>query len=357
MQPDLVGSTTMEAAVFYGTQDIRVEQVDIPDLAADEVLLRVRAVSICGTDLRTYSSGHFRIPPGTRRILGHELAGEIAAIGSKVGGEELGQRVTIAPDIGCGTCYQCIQGNDHVCANYEALGINLDGAFAEYMRVPARAIKRGHLVAIPVGVSFEEAALIEPFSCCYNGSRACRIEPGDAVLVIGAGPIGIMHVFLARLSGARQVLVSEMSDERLNRAVELGADLGINPTESDVVECVMEATSGRGADVVIVAAPSPSAQEQALQLAAVHGRINFFGGLPAGQESIHFNSNLVHYRELTITGTTGSNSYHFRRALEIVASGQVDLTLLVGARFPLSQIHEALALAADKRVLKVVVEP
>lgn len=174
MESDLVGSTMMKAAIFYGTQDIRIEEVDVPDIGADEALLRVRAVSICGT------------------------------------------------------CYQCIQGNDHVCANYEALGINLDGAFAEYMRVPDRAIKRGHLVAVPAGVSFEEAALIEPFSCCYNGSRACRIEPGDAALVIGAGPIGIMHIFLARLSGTQQVLVSEMSDERLNRAVELGADLGVH---------------------------------------------------------------------------------------------------------------------------------
>lgn len=357
MQPSLSIPETMKAALFYGVRDLRIEQIPVPPIGADEALMRVRAVAICGTDIRTFNNGHFRISPDTRRILGHELSGELVAVGPDVVGFSPGQKVTIAPDIGCGACFQCIQGNDHVCLNYEALGINIDGAFAEYMRIPGRAIRRGHLTPMPDALSFEEAALVEPFSCCYNGSRACRIEPGDAVLVIGAGPIGIMHMFLARLSGARCVLVSELSEERLAQAVALGADIGVNPARDDLAQTVRSATDGRGADVIIIAAPTPAGQEQAVELAAVHGRVNFFGGLPKDKQHIQLNSNLVHYKELVITGTSGSNTLHFRRALELVSTRRVNLAPLVSARFPLDQIHDALAMAADKRVLKVMIEP
>lgn len=357
MQRYLSVPKMMKAAVFHGVKDLRVDEIPVPAIGSDEALIRVRSVAICGTDIRTFNNGHFRISPGSRRILGHELSGELAAVGADVTEFRPGQKVTIAPDIGCGTCFQCIQGNDHVCLRYEALGINIDGAFAEYMRVPARAVARGHLTAMPDGLSFDEAALVEPFSCCYNGSRACRIEPGDSVLVVGAGPIGIMHVFLARLSGARQVLVSEVSEQRLAHAMALGADAGINPANDDILETVRAATDGRGADVIIIAAPAPVGQEQAVHLAAVHGRINFFGGLPKENELIRLNSNLVHYKELIITGTSGSNNLHFRRALDLVAARRVSLAPLISARFPLDRIHDALALAAEKQVLKVVVEP
>ncbi len=347
----------MLAAVYYGIEDIRVEEVEQPAIGPNEALLRVRAATICGTDLRIYASGHFKIPPGTKRILGHEVAGEVAAVGSEVQTLKPGQRIAIAPNVGCGACWQCLQGHNHLCPDYQAFGVSLDGAFAQYMRIPAAFIQRGNITPIPESLSYGEAALNEPFSCCYNGSRACRIEPGDVVLIVGAGPIGIMHLFLARLSGARLVILSEMIEERLAQAVEFGADLGLNPARDDVVEAVREASEGRGADAVIVAAPSPAAQEQALELVAIQGRINFFGGLPKGKEFIRFNSNRVHYKEITVTGTTGSSSAQFRRTMEILASGQVNLAPLISARVPLSQIKEAFELAASKKVLKVVVEP
>ncbi|MGQ9625332.1 MAG: zinc-dependent dehydrogenase [Anaerolineae bacterium] len=347
----------MLAAVYHGIQDIRVEEVEGPPIGPEEALLRVRAATICGTDLRIYTSGHFKIPPGTKRILGHEVAGEVAAVGQAVKALKPGQRIAIAPNIGCGTCWQCIQGHNHMCPDYEAFGISLDGAFAQYMRIPAPFIQRGNIAFIPESLSYEEAALNEPFSCCYNGSRACRIEPGDMVLIIGAGPIGIMHLFLARLSGASLVIVSEMIEERLAQAMEFGADLVVNPARDDVAEVVQKASGGRGADVVIVAAPSPAAQEQALELVATQGRINFFGGLPTGKEFIRFNSNLVHYKGIIVTGTTGSSSFQFRRSMEILASGRVKLARLISARFPLTQIKEAFDLAASKKILKVVVEP
>ncbi len=347
----------MLAAVYHDVGEMRVEEVPRPTINDEEALLRVRATSICGTDLRIYSSGHFKIPPGTSRILGHEFAGEVAEIGSMVRSLTPGMRIAIAPNIGCGGCEQCVQGHNHLCPTYEAFGISLDGAFSEYMLIPKKAIRQGNIVPLPEGVSFEEAALNEPFSCCYNGSRACRIEPGESVLIVGAGPIGIMHLFLASLSGASKVIISEMIEERLTEALEFGADLAINPAKEDLAAVIRGATDGRGVDVIIVAAPSPAAQEQALDLAAPQGRINFFGGLPQGREFINFNSNRVHYKQLVVTGTTGSSNYQYRKSMEIVASGRVDLSSLITARFPLSQVEEAFVLAASKKAMKVLITP
>lgn len=347
----------MLAAVYHGVGDIRVEEVDEPAFGEDEALLRVRAASICGTDLRIYTSGHHKILPGAPRILGHELAGEVVAVGSNVKGLSPGMRVGIAPNMGCGTCPQCIRGYSNLCPNYEAFGISLDGAFAEYMRLPASTICQGNIVPLPDALSYEEAALNEPFSCCYSGSRACAIGPGDTVLIMGAGPIGIMHLFLARLSGARTVIISEMIQDRLAQALDFGADLAVNPGEGDLHAAVLDATNGRGADVIIVAAPSPVAQEGALDLAAIGGRINFFGGLPKGQEFIRFNSNRVHYKQLVITGTTGSNNSQYRTTLEILGSRRVDLSPLISAKYPLENILEAFARARFRKDLKIVIMP
>ncbi len=347
----------MLAAVYHDVGDMRVEEVPLPTISDEEALLRVKAASICGTDLRIYSSGHFKIPAGTSRILGHEFAGEVAEVGSMVESLTPGMRIAIAPNIGCGVCAQCIRGRSHLCPTYDAFGITIDGAFSEYMRIPKEAIQQGNIVPLPDGVSFEEAALNEPFSCCYNGSRACRIEPGDSVLIVGAGPIGIMHLLLARLSGASKVIVSEIIEERVARALEFGADLALSPASEDLSAAVEQATAGQGVDAIIVAAPSPAAQEQALDLAAPQGRINFFGGLPQGRELIKFNSNRVHYKQLLVTGTTGSSNYQYRKSMEIIASGRVDLSPLIGARFPLSEIEKAFALATSKKAMKVLITP
>jgi L-iditol 2-dehydrogenase len=349
--------STMLAAIYHGIEDIRLQEVECPAIADDEILLKIKVAFICGTDLRIISSGHPKIPPGTNRILGHELSGEVVKVGKLVKHIPMGMRVTVATNIGCGMCWQCIRGNNHLCSNWQGIGISLDGAFVEYMRIPAAAIRQGNLIPIPENVSFEEAALNEPLSCCYNGFLACRLKPGDVVLIIGAGPIGIMHLFLARLSGARKVIISEMVEDRLAQALDFGADLAINPSQEDLRAAVLDTTDGRGADAIIVAAPSPEAQEQTLYLAAKGGRINFFGGLPAGKGIINFNSNLVHYKELAVTGTTGSSTHHFRRTMELLATRRIDLSPLVSARFPLAQIGKALTLAKSKEAFKVALVP
>jgi L-iditol 2-dehydrogenase len=353
----------MLAAVYHGPNDLRLEEVPVPDIGPDEVLVKVLNASICGTDLRIYHGAHRKYPPGTVRIPGHETVGEIAEIGKNVArissgrSLEINQRVFIAPNMGCGHCAECISGNNNLCADYQAIGITLDGAFAEYMRVPAAAISQGNLMPIQKDVDPAVAALIEPFACVVRGQNPLRIQPGEVVLVMGAGPIGIMHMLLARLRGAGKVLISDLIPERLEQAISLGADRSIDLNHEDQVEVIAAETSGLGADAIIVAAPAHAAQVAALRLAAFRGRINFFGGLPKDRPTIEFDSNIVHYKELIVTGTTACSTQDCRQAAEIVNSGRIDLSPLISATFPLKETLKAFAEAGDRKALKVVIKP
>jgi len=278
-------------------------------------------------------------------------------VGAQVRGLSAGQRVFVAPNMGCGHCRQCVSGNNNRCANYAAFGVTMDGGFAEYMRVPATAMQQGNLISVEAGVDPAVATLIEPFACVLRGQNALGIQPADIVLVMGAGPIGIMHMLLARLRGARRVLVSELAGDRLAQAAQLGADRVIDLSREDLAAVVQEESQGQGADVVIVAAPAHQAQESALQLAAIGGRINFFGGLPKDRPTIAFDSNQAHYKELMVTATTACSTLDCWQAANIVNSGKIDLSPLVSLRFPLQEMGRALAAAENRKALKVTVQP
>jgi len=347
----------MLAAVYHGPEDVRLEEVAVPVIGADEVLLKVANAGICGTDLRIWHGAHRKFPPGTVRIPGHELVGDIAELGANVKGLEPGERVFVAPNMGCGHCRQCVSGNNNRCARYEAIGVTMDGAFAEYVRIPAAAILQGNLIPLAAQADPAAAALIEPFACVLRGQDAVAVRPGEVVLVVGAGPIGVMHVMLARLRGAGRVIVSDLLPDRLRLAIRTGADRTVSPLQEDLAAVIAEESGGEGADVIIVAAPAAGAQEEALKLSAIGGRINLFGGLPREQSTIRFDSNLVHYKELVVTGTTACSTADCWRAAALVNSGRVDLSHLVSARFPLSEALQALAAAEDRKSLKVVIEP
>jgi len=347
----------MLAAVFHGPGDLRLMRRQVPKPGPEEVLVAVRAAGICGTDLRILGGGHRKIPPGTARILGHEVVGEIVELGSEVQGYRTGEQVFVAPNFGCGVCPQCISGRNNLCSNYSAIGLSNDGGFAEYMVVPAAAIRQGNLIGLDAEVDPAVGALIEPLACVLRGQEGVGPFLGNNVLIVGAGPIGIMHMKLAALRGARKIIISELIPERVTQAKELGADEVINAAKDSLLDAVMELTEGQGADVVIVAAPAPQAQEAALEVASIGGRINFFGGLPSDHPSISINPNLVHYKELVVTGTTGCSTGDCRRAAQIVSSGRIDLALLITGKFALDKAPEAFATAANRQALKVVVLP
>jgi len=347
----------MLAAVYHGPNDLRVEQVPAPKINAGELLIKVLCASICGTDIRIFHGQHRMYSPGTVRIPGHEVVGIISEVGHELNGFQKGDRVFIAPNTGCGHCTQCVSGNNNLCANYAAIGVTLDGGFADYMRVPADSVQQGNVIKISENVDPAVAALVEPFACVLRGQNALNIKPGEVVLIMGAGPIGVMHTKLAKARGAGRVIVSEPMPDRVAQVKSMGADRVVNPVEENLQDVINKESNGRGADIVIVAAPVHAAQESALNLTAIGGRINFFGGLPKDRPMINFDSNLVHYKELIITGTTACSTHDCWQAAHIINSGLVDLTDLVSQRFPLRDAVNAFAAAEDRKSLKIVLEP
>lgn len=347
----------MLAAVYHGPNDLRVEEVPRPQIGTDEILIKVLSSTICGTDLRILKGGHRKYGLGTVRIPGHEVTGEIVAVGDHVRGYKAGQRYFVAPNIGRGSSRATISGNNNMDPDFDAFGITLDGSFAEYMRVPEAAVRQGNLIAIGNDIDPSIAALTEPLACVLRGQNAINLQGGDVVLVMGAGPIGVLHLMLANLRGAIRVIVSEPVQGRREQALALGADRVVDPLDENLQTIVLEESGGRGADVIIVAAPSKTAQESTLDIAAISGRINFFGGLPKQDSMIHFNANAVHYKELIVTGTTACSTFDCLRSAEIVNSGRLDLTPLVTEHFPLSEAPAAFAAAADGRNLRVALRP
>jgi len=346
----------MLAAVYHGPDDLRLERVPTPAIAADELLLRVESASICATDLRILSGAHRHYPPGVSRIPGHEVAGIVEKVGADVRGLRPGERVFIAPNLGCGDCPLCRAGHNNLCPQFQAFGVTLDGAFARYMRVTGAAIRQGNVIPLPDTLDFDTAALAEPLACVLRGQEAVGLGAGDAVLVMGAGPIGLLHVLLARRRGARLILATDLVPQRLATAARLGADIAVDIRRQDLTAEVRKA-AGDGADVVIVAAPSQEAMEQALRLAATRGRINYFAGLPKQDPAVRLDANLVHYRELHLTGTTACSTTDCRRAVELLRSGALDLRVLIDASYPLARISAAFGHARNRTGLKIVIRP
>jgi L-iditol 2-dehydrogenase len=346
----------VKVARFHAPGDVRLEEAGEPVAGPGDVVIRVGNCSTCGTDLKIFRFGHHHIRPP--RVMGHEIAGEVVSLGSGVDAFAVGDRVQVIAAIPCGHCADCEAGRMTVCPNQESMGYHYDGGFAELMRVPAKVLAVDGLNRIPDGVSFAEASVAEPLACVLNGQELARVGAGDDVLVIGSGPIGCLHVRLARARGAARVFLADINAERLALAAGLVApDAAIDGSAVDLVDEVRKLTDGRGVTVAIVAAASGAAQEQALQLVAPQGRVSFFGGLPKDNPVVPVDANLVHYRELTIVGASGSSPRHNARALELIATGAVPVADLITHRVPLDDVLTAFDLVARGEAIKVTVEP
>ncbi len=345
----------MKAAVFLGPGQMEVREVPKPEAANDALVIKVQACAVCGSDARIYSSGNHKITPP--QIIGHEVAGTIVEIGKDLNGFAIGQRVAVAPAIPCGKCFFCERGEQTVCENSVSIGYHYAGGFAEYMEVPYKAIKVGCVNTVPDHISLQEIVLAEPLSCAINAQEIADVQWGETVAIFGAGPIGFMHIELARSRGAAQIILIEPNAARRNMSAPFKPDLLLDPGSDDIVKEVRAATAGRGADVVITACPAGSAQETALEIVRRHGRVNFFGGLPKGNSVIKFDSNLIHYREFFVQGANGSSPRQNRLAIDLVANGKIDVKKMITHTFPLDNILEAIETVQKGEGMKVIVVP
>ncbi|OQB81357.1 MAG: D-arabitol-phosphate dehydrogenase [Planctomycetes bacterium ADurb.Bin126] len=345
----------MKAVVFHGPKDIRVETVSVPPCGAGEMLVKVDACAVCGSDMKMFHHGNPRTKP--RTILGHEFTGLIHTIGEGVSGFSPGERVVMATSVSCGECYYCRRGWNNICSTVSPIGFTCNGGMAEYVVIPAQAIRVGHVVKVPTHVKSEHAALSEPLSCAVNSLENCTLQPEDFVVVSGGGPMGIMNAVVAREMGARAVVLAEINPARLKVAEQFGFDLLVNPAEQDLVQLVRDRTGGLGADVAIVAAPAAQPQEEALKLVRRRGTVCLFASLPADHCMITINSRTLHYNELRLVGTSDSTPKQVRKAVEIIAKGKLPADKLASHILPLDGIHEAFKLMASGEALRVVLKP
>ena len=345
----------MKAFVYEKAGVSRLQDFPRPSLRSGSVLIRVLSCSVCGTDLRAWQHGNERITPP--RITGHELCGEIVEIGAERTDFAVGDRISMAPAIGCGACYPCRRGYTNLCDNLQTIGFQCDGGFAEYMEVPAIAFAGGNVYRTPKTVLDEEAALAEPIACVVNGQEFLHIGPGDTVAIFGSGFIGCMHAELARMNGAHTVIVIEPNESRAQAAHSLIPFSSlIVSSKMDLHAEVKKLTEGRGVDVLITACPVGQAQADAVALSAKRGRISLFGGL--AKETMGFiDSNAIHYKELSIHGVHASTPRQNRDVMEWIAAGTLDVKKYITKVYPLAEIEQAFRDLQSQSVFKAVVKP
>ena len=324
------------AAVLYGKEHLQVEPVAVPHIGKNDVLVRVRTALTCGTDVKVFRRGyHARmiVPPA---LFGHELAGDIVAVGRNVTQWRSGQRIVAANSAPCYSCFYCNRGLENLC---DDLLFN-NGAYAEFIRIPSRIVER-NMYEIPAHVDYQSAALVEPLACVLRGLEETGVRPGDNVAVLGLGPIGSMFVRLAKVYGARVIAIGRRKSQ-LDRAARMGAsELLIAEDGVDLVPHVREITGGRGVDVAIEAVGQPEAWQAAVRMVRKGGTVNFFGGCP-NDSQITLDTNLLHYSELTCKASFHHTPKHIRRALELVAAGEITSNDFVNRVEPLTNLLEVM---------------
>jgi L-iditol 2-dehydrogenase len=337
MNSRTLNSRTMTAAVLHGKEDVQIEQVPVPIPGEGEVLIQVQVALTCGTDLKVYRRGYHAkmiVPPS---LFGHEQAGVIEEVGPGVKFFRKGMRVVALNSAPCGVCFFCSKHQENLC---EDLLFN-NGAYAEYIRIPRRIVER-NMLQIPVEVSYQEAAMTEPLACVLRGLQETGVEPGDSVAVLGAGPIGLMFVQVAKAIGCNVIAVVKR-DGQVTAARQMGADdvVQLGRVEDPIRAVRALSRENRGADVVIEAVGRPESWQWAVEMVRKGGTVNFFGGCAAGTK-VEIDTNLLHYSELTLKATFHHTPATVRRAFALIAGKKVRPTEYITGEEPLSRLNEVL---------------
>lgn len=344
----------MKAAVFKDIENIAMEQRPIPECPDGGMLVKVYACGICGGDVRNYHNG---LKGGvTNQIMGHEIAGDVVEVGGGVTRFKVGDRVAMAPDVSCGECWYCKRGLVNLCVSHRMLGTHFPGGYAQYLALPKEVMQRGFVEPIPQGMSFEHAAFAETASAVIACQKYNNVSLGDNVVIIGDGPVGCLHVEVARARGAAKIILIGM--DKLDLAAKFHPDyLMDNRDPKAVIEKVKELTGGIGADIVISAVPSVIPQQQAIDMVRKRGRVVIYGGTPKHAEMTTLNSNTIHYNEILITGAFSYPATGLSEALSAIHTGKINAGMYVNAKVSLEDVVKGMNMVSSGEALKVVIDP
>ena len=317
----------MKAVRLLKPNEFPVQDIPIPEINDDEILLKMKSTAICGTDMRILTGKKTR---GVRypSTIGHEISGIIEKIGKNVKGFAVGDHVSVANVIPCHHCEMCLTGHENACLNRKAIGYEFDGGFEEYVRIPKICIDSQNVIKLTDNVSFEEGSLIEPLACCLHGQKNAGVKMNDVVLIEGAGPIGLMHLVLAKIAGARKVIISEPNEFRCNKARELGV----------VILCI-------GVSAIV---------NQAFKLTKRNGTVMLFAGFPEGVDCT-ISPNLIHYSEIHVTGSSAYSRIDYREAANLVKSGRINIKPIITHKYPIERFSEAYEMAKSGKGLKICI--
>ncbi len=308
---------SMRATIFNAPGDVTVEDRPLPEPGPGELRMAVAAASLCASDVRVYR-GEKHADAGV--IPGHEIAGVIDAIGDGVEGFAEGDRVIICPILACGHCRYCLIGKRNRCVSRRTLGYDLDGGFAQHLLIPEELVSLGHVLKMPDQLPMDVAALTEPTACTLNSIELCEVVPGTSLAIVGAGPMGLLHLLLARAAGAAPIIVSEPVAERREIAARWGADLVLDPESDDVPAATRGITDGYGADAVVLTVGVPALVQPSLDLVRKQGIVNLFAGFPAGSDPVPFDPNFIHYSEVVLSGSQNATTDQYRRTLAMIGT-------------------------------------
>jgi len=334
----------MKRAVLHDIKKLAIEEVDKPVCPEDGLLVEIKVCSVCATDVKIYNYGHqlIQLP----RVLGHETAGVIVSVGEKIQGRfQVGQRMAVCAVINCCECVYCQRAFPSMCVNLKAFGYHFDGGYQNYMVVPNEAIRCGGVNLLSETISFEQASMAELLACCINGQRLSGFGLGQNVLIIGSGPVGILHAQLARNCGASAIYIADIMDSKLKQAQSVCGDLlsgTLDSRDSETfVKQVNKVTNDMGFDQVMICCSAPVAQQVSLECVAKCGCVNFFGGLPKGNSEVLLDTNHIHYKQCRVVGTHGSSAEDNRIALDMIANNMIDVNPLITETIGLEQLEEA----------------
>ncbi len=346
----------MKAAVFEGPGKITVREVPLTPCGPDDIILKIHACGICGSDVRTYKVGLKKNAAGREsQILGHEFTGTVAEVGHNVTRYKVGDPIAVAPDVCCGECWYCRRGLVNLCDKHRMLGVDWPGGFAEYAHLPAEVLKLGMVHHVPASMSLDAATMSEPASSVIAAQENVGVGLGDTVLIIGDGPIGCLHVEIARARGASRVFMSGML--RLKEAAAFNPDRLWDGGSEDVVKKVREETDGLGVDFAICANPVAATQELAVRAVRKRGTVVLFGGLSRDNPMTSLDSNLIHYGEIKVVGAFSYPAPIHQKALAAIRDGFITAEKYMTLALPLDDTQKGFEAAAAGKALKVVIKP